>query len=118
MRHMQSLPRTADADPVRGLPAPGRGRLHLRPVLPRRILQAALRRTGLDQETLAYLIRQKDNWAWTIWTEANLQNCYTETQWLPKLDYYRLGDSLLGNLLHLLPAHRASTTRTRTRRAR
>ena len=53
--------------------------------------------TGLDQETLAYLIRQKENRAWTVWTEANLQNWYTDTQWLPRLDYYRLGDSLLGN---------------------
>ncbi len=55
--------------------------------------------TGLDQETLAYLIRQKDNWAWTLWTEANLRSWDTETQWLPKLDYYRIGDSLLGNRL-------------------
>lgn len=52
---------------------------------------------GMDQETLAYLIRQKQNWAWTIWAETNLQDWYTDTQWLPKLDYYRLGDSLLNN---------------------
>jgi hypothetical protein len=52
---------------------------------------------GQDQETLAYLIRQRENWAWTVWTEANLQNFYTDTQWLPRLDYYRLGDSLLDN---------------------
>ena len=51
---------------------------------------------GMDQETLGYLIRQKDNTAWTIWGEANLQSWYTDTQWLPKLDYYRLGDRLLG----------------------
>ena len=50
--------------------------------------------TGLDQETLAYLIRQKHNWAWSIWTEANLQNFYTDTQWLPRFDYYRLGDAV------------------------
>lgn len=50
---------------------------------------------GLDQETLAYVIRQKQNWAYSIWTEANLQNWYTDTQWLPRFDYYRLGDSLL-----------------------
>lgn len=55
--------------------------------------------TGMDQETLLYLIRQKQNWAYTIWTEANLQSWQTETQWLPKFDYYRLGDSLLGNKL-------------------
>jgi hypothetical protein len=53
--------------------------------------------TGMDQETLLYAIRQKENWAYSIWTEANLQSWQTETQWLPRLDYYRLGDSLLDN---------------------
>jgi hypothetical protein len=52
---------------------------------------------GLDQETLFYAIRQKQNWAYSIWTEANLQSWYTDTQWLPRFDYYRLGDSLLAN---------------------
>ena len=55
--------------------------------------------TGLDQETLAYVIRQRQNHAFTVLTEANLQNFYTDTQWLPKLDYYRLGDSLLADRL-------------------
>ena len=54
---------------------------------------------GADQETVLYGIRQKENWAYSIWTEANLQNWETETQWLPKLDYYRIGDSLLGDRL-------------------
>ena len=54
---------------------------------------------GLDQETLAYVIKQKDNTAFTAITEGNLQPWNTESQWLPKLDYYRLGDSLLGNRL-------------------
>ena len=54
---------------------------------------------GLDQETLFYLIKQKQNTAWTVWAEANLQPWNTESQWLPKLDYYRLGDSLLGDRL-------------------
>jgi hypothetical protein len=53
--------------------------------------------TGLDQSTDAYLIRQKDNWAFTVLTQANLMNWDTQTQWAPKLDYYRLGDSLFGN---------------------
>jgi hypothetical protein len=56
-----------------------------------------LNETGLDQETLVYLIRQKENWAWTLWGEANIQSWYTDTQWLPRADYYRLGDSLLSN---------------------
>jgi hypothetical protein len=53
--------------------------------------------TGLDQETLAYMIRQQENRAWDVWTEANLNPWQTESQWLPRTDYYRLGDSLLGN---------------------
>jgi len=55
--------------------------------------------TGLDQENLLYLIRQKQNVAYTLQTEVNLQTFNTETQWYPKGDYYRLGDSLLGNRL-------------------
>jgi hypothetical protein len=54
---------------------------------------------GMDQETLAYLIRQRQNTAWSVWTEANTMSWQTETQWLPRLDYYRLGDSLLGDRL-------------------
>ena len=54
---------------------------------------------GLDQETLVYLTKQKQNTAWTVWAEANLQPWQTESQWLPKLDYYRIGDSLLADRL-------------------
>ncbi len=53
--------------------------------------------TGLDQETLIYGVWQKDSQYANIWAEANLQNWYTDTQWLPRLDYYRLGDSLFSN---------------------
>jgi len=55
--------------------------------------------TGLDQENLAYLIRQKENRAFTVLAETNLQTFNTETQWYPKGDYYRLGDSFLNNRL-------------------
>jgi hypothetical protein len=54
--------------------------------------------TGQDQETLAYGVYQWDNQTVDVWTEANLQNWYTDTQWLPRVDYYRLGDSFLSNL--------------------
>ncbi len=47
---------------------------------------------------MAYGIWQKDNQFVDIWTEANLQNWYTDTQWLPRVDYYRLGDSFFDNL--------------------
>ena len=53
---------------------------------------------GCDQETLAYGQWQKDNQYANIWTEANVQNWYTDTQWLPRADYYRLGDSFLDGL--------------------
>ena len=43
---------------------------------------------------------QKNNWSWDVWAEANLQTFNTETQWLPRLDYYRLGDSLCSNLFN------------------
>jgi hypothetical protein len=56
--------------------------------------------TGLDQETLAYGVWQKDNQYASIWTEGNLQNWYTDTQWLPRVDYYRLGDSFGNNLFN------------------
>ena len=52
---------------------------------------------GLDHETLAYGIWQKDSQFADLWGEVNLMNWQTETQWLPRADYYRLGDSLLSN---------------------
>ena len=55
--------------------------------------------TGLDQENLIYAIKQKQNQTLTFHSEVNLQTFNTETQWLPKGDYYRLGDSLLNNRL-------------------
>ncbi len=54
--------------------------------------------TGLDQETLAYLTWQHDNQFASIWTEGNTQNWVTDTQWLPRADYYRLGDSFFNNM--------------------
>jgi len=55
--------------------------------------------TGLDIDNLAYLIRQKQNTAYTLIGQVNLQQFYTQTQWYPRGDYYRLGDSLLNNRL-------------------
>ncbi len=96
LRHMQSLLRP-DADPLEDF----RINLEAAYVSDRQFLEQYYKRlfdTGLDQETLAYLIRQKENWAFTVQAEANLQDFNTESQWLPKLDYYRIGDSFLGNL--------------------
>ena len=54
---------------------------------------------GMDQETLVQGQWQKNNWAVSLWTEANLMDFRTDTQWLPRFDYYRLGRSFLGNRL-------------------
>lgn len=55
--------------------------------------------TGLDHQTSVYAIRQTENQALSILAKGNLQEFYTDTQWLPKLDYYRIGDSFLGDIL-------------------
>lgn len=51
--------------------------------------------TGLDHEDLLYVYKSEENWAATLLTELNPNPFNTETQWLPRGDYYRLGDSLL-----------------------
>ncbi len=53
--------------------------------------------TGLDQEAVFYGFASREDWAATFQTELNPYAWQTETQWLPKVDYYRLGDSLLDN---------------------
>jgi hypothetical protein len=54
---------------------------------------------GLDQATLAYAIWQRRNQSLSLLGEVNLQDWYTDTQWLPKLEYTRLGDSLFDHWL-------------------
>jgi hypothetical protein len=54
--------------------------------------------SGLDQDTKAYLIYQHRNTATTLDTQINLMPWVTDTNWLPKLEYYRIGDNLLNNL--------------------
>jgi hypothetical protein len=52
---------------------------------------------GLDQESLGYGIYQKDNKAVDVWVEGNPMNWQTETQWLPRVDYYQLGNGWLSD---------------------
>jgi hypothetical protein len=54
---------------------------------------------GLDQANLGYFIWQRQNSALTLLGEVNLQPWYTDTQWLPRLGYTRLGDSFLADRL-------------------
>lgn len=50
--------------------------------------------TGKDNETLAYLKQQRDDWAWTAMTRARINDFDTTSSWLPKGDFYLLGRSL------------------------
>jgi len=54
---------------------------------------------GMDQETLLYGQWQKDNWSMSLHAEANPMDFRTDSQWLPKFDYYRLGDTFFGDRL-------------------
>ncbi len=94
-RHMQSF-LTPDSDPYED----ARVNLEVGFISDRYFLEQYYKRLfdiGLDHETLIYGIRQRENWAATVLAEVNPNNFNTETQWLPRLDYYRLGDSLLGD---------------------
>jgi hypothetical protein len=50
---------------------------------------------GLNQETFLYVKQQQNNWAWTVLGEPNLRNWITETEWLPQVNGYWLGQDLL-----------------------
>ncbi len=52
---------------------------------------------GMDQENVALGYYQKNNTFTSLWVEGNPMNWQTETQWLPRFDYYRLADSFLDN---------------------
>lgn len=50
--------------------------------------------TGKDNETMAYLKQQRDDWAWTAMGRVRINDFDTTTEWLPKGDLYVLGKSL------------------------
>lgn len=96
MRHMQSLlPSQAPFD------EDFRFQIEAAYVSDRHFLEQYYKRlfdVGLDQATLAYMIYQRENTALTVHGQANLLDWDTQSQFFPKVDYYRLGDSLFGDL--------------------
>jgi hypothetical protein len=48
----------------------------------------------INQETFVNVKQQRDTWAWTALVEPRIRNWVTETEWLPRLDGYVLGESL------------------------
>jgi hypothetical protein len=55
---------------------------------------------ALNQETFVYAKQQQDAWAWTVLGETRLRNWVTETEWLPRLDGYLLGQSFFDRLTY------------------
>jgi hypothetical protein len=52
-----------------------------------------------DQETAIYLKQQRDNWAWSLLGRARVMDFLTTTNYMPQLDFYWLGEPLLGEWL-------------------
>jgi hypothetical protein len=53
-----------------------------------------------NQSTYVYLKQQQDNWAWAALVEPRLRAWVTETQWLPRLDAYLIGQSFFDRLTY------------------
>jgi hypothetical protein len=49
----------------------------------------------LNQETYLYVKQQQDNWAWSVFAQANLRDWYTETAWWPRFDGNLVGLTFL-----------------------
>jgi hypothetical protein len=56
--------------------------------------------TDVNQATFAYLKQQQDNWAWTILAEPRIRNWVTETESLPRLDGWLIGQSFFDRLTY------------------
>ena len=54
----------------------------------------------INQETFLYLKQQQANWAWTGLIEPRIRDWVTETEWLPRVDGYLLGQSLFDVLTY------------------
>lgn len=67
---------------------------------------------GKDQETLFYLKRQTDNWAFTAHAQWRLLDFYTQTERLPEFSFRLIGDSL-GGRATLFSENRAGWIRFR-----
>jgi len=69
---------------------------------------------GPEEETSLYVKQQQGIWAWTALAQTRIQDWMTETDYLPKVDGYLIGEKLFGlftynvradaTLAHLQPA--------------
>ncbi len=54
---------------------------------------------GKDQETLVYLKQQLDNWSWSLLARRRVLDFIPSTDYLPRFDWFLVGEPLLGNRL-------------------
>ena len=68
--------------------------------------------TGKEQETLLYLKKQHDNWAFTALLQTNILDFVTQTERFPDLAYFRLGERV-GDLATWYTENRLGVVRYR-----
>jgi hypothetical protein len=56
--------------------------------------------TDINQETFLYVKQQQGNWAWTLLAEPNIRRWVTETESLPRVDGYLIGQSFFDRLTY------------------
>jgi hypothetical protein len=56
--------------------------------------------SDINQETFLYVKQQRDNWAWTFLAEPRIRRWVTETEALPRLDGYLIGQSFFDRLTY------------------
>ena len=111
IRHMQRFLPDDDDHQFEELAAPARSRPTPPTATSSRNTTSGSSTPGMDQETLAYVIWQKDNQYANLWTEANLQNWYTDTQWLPRGRLLPPGRLVVRQSFHVLHTFAVQTTR-------
>lgn len=56
--------------------------------------------TDINQETFIFLKQQRENWAWTLHAEERIRNWVNETERLPQVDGYLIGQSFFDLLTY------------------
>ncbi len=51
-----------------------------------------------DQTTDVELKQAEENWSWSVFAQGRVDDFFTETEWLPRLDHDWLGQPLLNNV--------------------
>jgi len=68
---------------------------------------------GKEQETLIYLKKQQDNWAWDLLTQWRVLDFVTQTEHLPNTTFQLIGQPILNNLATFFSESRLGAVRYR-----